>query len=62
LRHAAEAVDIRAASLYKHLLDEAAMGVVLIEHRFAVAALAFEVAFARDWWRAGTRALQPATM
>lgn len=48
MRHLAEAIGIRAPSLYKHFPDKAAVELVLIEHGFTVAALAFEDAFARN--------------
>ena len=48
MRRLADAVGIRAPSLYKHFPDKAAVEVVLIEHGFAVVALAFEEAFACD--------------
>jgi AcrR family transcriptional regulator len=48
MRRLAEAVGIRAPSLYKHFPDKAAVELVLIEHGFTIAALAFEEAFARD--------------
>jgi AcrR family transcriptional regulator len=48
MRRLADAVGIRAPSLYKHFPDKAALELVLIEHGFALAALAFAEAFARD--------------
>jgi AcrR family transcriptional regulator len=48
MRRLAEAVGIRAPSLYKHFPDKASVESILIEHGLAVAALAFEEAFARD--------------
>ena len=54
MRHLADAVGMRAPSLYKHFPDKAAVEVVLIEHGFAAAALAFEQAFARDGATLGT--------
>jgi AcrR family transcriptional regulator len=48
MRRLADAVGIRAPSLYKHFPDKAAVELVLIEHGFTVAALAFEEAIARD--------------
>jgi AcrR family transcriptional regulator len=48
MRRLAETVGMRAASLYKHFPDKATVELVLIEHGFAVAALAFEEAFARE--------------
>lgn len=46
MRRLADAVGIRAPSLYKHFPDKAAVEMVLIEHGFTVAALAFEEAIA----------------
>ncbi|MEZ4563446.1 MAG: WHG domain-containing protein [Thermomicrobiales bacterium] len=48
MRRLADAVGIRAPSLYKHFPDKAAVELVLIEHGFTVAARAFEEAIARD--------------
>jgi AcrR family transcriptional regulator len=48
MRRLADAVGIRAPSLYKHFPDKAALEVVLIEHGFALVASTFEEAFARD--------------
>lgn len=48
MRRLADAVGIRAPSLYKHFPDKAAVELVLIEHGFTVAALALEEAIARD--------------
>lgn len=48
MRRLADAVGIRAPSLYKHFPDKAAVELVLIEHGFAIAAVAFEEAFARE--------------
>jgi AcrR family transcriptional regulator len=48
MRRLAEAVGIRAPSLYKHFPDKAAVELVLIEHGFTVVALAFEEALSRD--------------
>ncbi len=48
MRRLAEAVGIRAPSLYKHFPDKAALELVLIEHGFTLAALAFAEAFVRD--------------
>lgn len=48
MRRLADAVGIRAPSLYKHFPDKAAVERVLIERGFTLAALAFEQALARD--------------
>jgi len=48
MRRLADAVGIRAPSLYKHFPDKAAVEVVLIEHGFTVAAETFEAAFTRE--------------
>ena len=48
MRHLADAVGIRAPSLYKHFPDKATVELALIEHGFTVAALAFDEAFARE--------------
>lgn len=48
MRRLADAVGIRAPSLYKHFPDKAAVEVVLIEHGFNLVAAACEEAFARD--------------
>jgi AcrR family transcriptional regulator len=48
MRRLAEAVGIRAPSLYKHFPDKAAVELILIEQWFTEAAIAFEQAFARD--------------
>jgi AcrR family transcriptional regulator len=48
MRRLADAVGIRAPSLYKHFQDKAAVELVLIEHGFTLAANAFEDAFARE--------------
>lgn len=48
MRRLADAVGIRAPSLYKHFPDKAAVELVLIEHGFALAAAAFDEAIARD--------------
>ena len=48
MRRLADAVGIRAPSLYKHFPDKAAVELVLIEHGFVLVAVAFEEAIARD--------------
>jgi AcrR family transcriptional regulator len=48
MRRLADAVGIRAPSLYKHFPDKAAVELVLIEHGFTLAANAFEDAVARE--------------
>jgi AcrR family transcriptional regulator len=48
MRRLADAVGIRAPSLYKHFPDKAAVELALIEHGFTIAAAAFEAALARD--------------
>lgn len=48
MRRLADAVGIRAPSLYKHFPDKAAVEVILIEHGFSVASEAFDAAFTRD--------------
>ena len=48
MRRLADAVGIRAPSLYKHFPDKAAVELILIEYGFTLAASAFEAALARD--------------
>ncbi len=48
MRRLAEAVGIRAPSLYKHFSDKAAVELALIEQGFTEAAEAFEAAYARQ--------------